>query len=120
MCINLEEGRKVDHLAARASKIGGLPSGPLKAPLDNWRPDDSPSNFCSKEEHLQLLFEVRSEVEDLKFRIEQLDKRISLLLVLNVCSAHRRPTSDLSAHDAIQLNMPIPLLPSNKDYPLDG
>jgi hypothetical protein len=67
---------------SKGMKVGGLPSKPLKFLSEDKIHGDSMSNFHLEEDHLKLLFKVHSEVENLKFIIEQLGQRISLLLAL--------------------------------------
>jgi hypothetical protein len=51
-------------------KEGVSPSQPLKFLPKDKRHDNATGNFHMEEDHLKLIFEVRGEVVDLKFRVE--------------------------------------------------
>jgi len=81
---------------------------------DSQTTDSAPCHSCSKEELFHLVFEVHSEVVDLKFSMEQLNKCISRLVDLHANTTLQHPVFDLFAQDAILLHVPIPLLISNQ------
>jgi hypothetical protein len=63
-------------------KEGGGSLSTLANSIGGHCHDGETMKFGLKEDHLKLLFEVRGEVADLKFKVEQLDQNITMLLAL--------------------------------------
>lgn len=63
-------------------KDEGPPSKPLKFTLEYRHHGDMKEDFFIEENHLNLLFKVCGELDDLKFKVEQMDQNITLLLAL--------------------------------------
>jgi hypothetical protein len=68
---------------------------------------------------VKLIFKVKGVVADLKFKVERLDNKLTLLLALCSCIMSLRHAQDLTTQATVIPDMPIPLhkvnLPGEKD-----
>jgi hypothetical protein len=84
-----QEGLDANHLD------DSIPS-PGQSMSEGWSPESSSSNFDLTRELLHLIFETRRELDDLKYKMEQLDQIISLLVALHARSDIMRKAPSLS------------------------
>jgi len=84
-----QEGLDANHLD------DSIPN-PGQSMSEGWSPESSSGNFDLTRELLHLVFETRRELDDLKYKMEQLDQIISLLVALHARSDIMRKAPSLS------------------------
>jgi hypothetical protein len=96
-------------------KKGQPPSLPLKSQPEVCCQDVASVDLHFDEDHLKLIFEVRSKVANLKFRVEQLDRKVNLLF--DLCSHQVRPryAKEMASQILAFPDLTIPLPPCHKE-----
>lgn len=110
------EGHSNVQIPASIRKDDQSPDASRKLPFETC---PEPMELCLKEEQMQLDFELRRDVADLLFSMEQMDAKLDLLLTLCSRSMASQPAQDPDLPSATIPDIPILLDSLRTGFRLD-